>query len=82
MKSLKSQKRGSQVEISKLSFCSIHCRALKFFTHEELEPIMFTNFKQKVQNVCHTMLGVTFCVFFWPGGNTDMLINPQKPMAV
>ena len=51
------------------NFCSIHCRALKFVTHEpeeELEPIiLLSKFQQKkVQNLFHTLLlGVFFVVF-------------------
>ena len=67
MKSLKSHKKRSQVEFLNLNnFCSIHCEALKFVTHEEeLEPILPTNFQQNVQNLFHTLLGVfSVLVFF------------------
>ena len=40
---------------------------------------MFTNFKQKVQNVCHTMLGVTFCVFFGLVATQTCLLIPRSP---
>ena len=65
MKWLESHKKCSQVEISNLNnFCSIHCTVPKFGTHEEqLEPILLTNFQQKVQNLFHTLLGV-FCFVF------------------
>ena len=69
MKSLRSHKKCSQVEISNLndnSFCSvfsIHSRTLNFFIdEEELEPILLTNFQEKVQNLFHTLLGVIFIV--------------------
>ena len=60
--STNSHKKCSQVEISNLNnFCSIHCRALKFGTHEEeLEPILLTNFQQKVQKLFQTLLS-DFC---------------------
>ena len=67
MKSLKSHKKRSQGEFLNLNnFCSIHCKALKFVTHEEeLERILPTNFQQNVQNLFHTLLGVfSVLVFF------------------
>ena len=72
MKSFKSHKKCSWVEISNFNnLCSIHCRDLKFGTHEEeLEPILLTNFQQKVQNLFHrnrTLLGVFFCVCLFSG---------------
>ena len=57
-------------------FCSIHCRALKFVTHEEeLEPIILRcNFHQKVQNLFHTLLlGVFFVVFVFFCGFFDLV---------
>ena len=88
MKSFKSHKKCSWVEISNFNnFCSIHCRALKFGTHEEeLEPILLTNLK--VQNLFHrnrTLLGVFFCVCLFSGFLTWLqdrhAYNPQQPMV-
>ena len=62
MKSSKCHKKCSRVEISNLNnFCSIHCRALKFVTHEELERIRRTNFQfQHKSKVCFIPCWVCF----------------------
>ena len=58
--SLKSHKKCSLVKISSLNnFCSIHCSALKFGTHEEVvEPLLLTNFSNK------TCYKSKFCVMY------------------
>ena len=65
----------SQVEISNIN-SSIRCRVLIFGTHEkELEPILLTNFQQKVLSLFYTLLEVlvvvfqfvSFCVFVLTG---------------
>ena len=80
MKSLKSHKKCSQVEISNLNnFCSIHCGALIFGKHKEkLEPILLTIFSKK-SKVFFIPYWVCFCCFcfvvcgFSSSGKTDCL---------
>ena len=87
MKSMRSHKKCSQVEISNLNkFCSIQCIALKLGTNEEdLELILLTSFQQTVQNMYQTLLAAfflalfSFVFFLSDDGITDMLIIPSSP---
>ena len=87
MRYSKSHKECSQVKVSNLNnFCTIHCRALKFGTHEEESKlIQLTNSQQKVKNLFHTLLGVfllfvSFCGFltWWQNRHA---YNPHQPLS-